>query len=240
MPVRRPQVDRVHLAQERQRVRRRRAPRPWPGTRGCPWAGSRRRIRGRDAGRRCRSARRAPRASASTVTSRAGRLAHLGHRVDERDLGRQERVRGDLDQFGGREVGDEQRDPGLQLTARRPARSIASAGADVTPNTSRSGCSVSCTRVAPRAGTPGSRRARPPSPAGASWPSAVRPARRRCRPARWTCRPPGRAGSGAGASASIQRLDVGQVRRVARRAAAGCRRRRSARRRTRPPPRRRW
>ena len=38
----------------------------------------------------------------------AGRLADLGHRVDEGDLRREEGVRGDLHEFGGREVGDEE------------------------------------------------------------------------------------------------------------------------------------
>jgi hypothetical protein len=39
----------------------------------------------------------------------AGDLAHLGHRVDEGDLGGQERVRGDLDQLRGGEVRDHHR-----------------------------------------------------------------------------------------------------------------------------------
>ena len=41
----------------------------------------------------------------------AGDLGDLGHRVDERDLGREERVRGDLDELGGGEVGDDERRP---------------------------------------------------------------------------------------------------------------------------------
>ena len=45
-----------------------------------------------------------PRASASKHHVAACRLAHLRHRVDEADLGRQERVCGDLDQFAGRDV----------------------------------------------------------------------------------------------------------------------------------------
>ncbi len=36
-----------------------------------------------------------------------GGLTQLGHRVDEGDLGGQERVRGDLDQLRGRQVGDD-------------------------------------------------------------------------------------------------------------------------------------
>ena len=39
----------------------------------------------------------------------AGGLADLGHRVDEGDLGGEERVGGDLDQLGGGEVGDDHR-----------------------------------------------------------------------------------------------------------------------------------
>jgi len=41
----------------------------------------------------------------------AGRLAHLSHRIDEADLGRQERVRGDLDQLGGGDVTSHDRGP---------------------------------------------------------------------------------------------------------------------------------
>ena len=40
----------------------------------------------------------------------AGGLADLGHGVDEGDLGREEGVRGDLDQLGGGEVGDQEGD----------------------------------------------------------------------------------------------------------------------------------
>ncbi len=43
---------------------------------------------------------------------RAGRLADLGHRVDEGDLGGQEGVGGGLHQLGGRVVGDQERHPG--------------------------------------------------------------------------------------------------------------------------------
>ena len=39
----------------------------------------------------------------------AGDLGDLGHRVDERDLGREERVGGDLHELGGRVVGDDER-----------------------------------------------------------------------------------------------------------------------------------
>ena len=44
----------------------------------------------------------------------ARRLADLSHGVDERDLGRQERVRRHLDQLGRLQVHDQQRDPGRQ------------------------------------------------------------------------------------------------------------------------------
>ena len=57
----------------------------------------------------------------------AGRLAQLGHRVDERDLGGEERVGGDLDQLGGRVVGD---DPGRALrhaVSHRPRRASSAA-----------------------------------------------------------------------------------------------------------------
>ena len=131
----------------------------------------------------------------------AGRLAHLGHRVDEADLGGQERVRGDLDQLGGGDVAADDRGAvgerdlvdllqDLQGAARSGCRRPAGRGA---------GCPRPRT---PRAGTPGSRpprRRRRPAPARAAAPRV--PAR--CRPARSTCRPPGRAWSAAGASESI-------------------------------------
>jgi len=40
-------------------------------------------------------------------------FAHLGHRVDERDLGGQEGVRRDLHQLGGGEIGDDHRRAGV-------------------------------------------------------------------------------------------------------------------------------
>lgn len=44
----------------------------------------------------------------------AGRVADLRHRVDERDLGREEGVRRDLDQLSGGGVGADVRDVGLE------------------------------------------------------------------------------------------------------------------------------
>ncbi len=75
----------------------------------------------------------------------AGRLAHLGHGVDERDLGGQEGVGGHLDQLGGREVRDEEGgalgdDRGVDL-----AQEISPRASECTPTTSRSGCRVSST-----------------------------------------------------------------------------------------------
>jgi hypothetical protein len=40
-------------------------------------------------------------------------FAYFGHRVDEGNLGCKEGIRGDLDQFGGGEIGDDDRGPGL-------------------------------------------------------------------------------------------------------------------------------
>ena len=58
-----------------------------------------------------------PRVHAHRVGQRgdvtAGLRADVGHRVDERHLGRQERVGGPLDQLGGDRVGGQQRDAGL-------------------------------------------------------------------------------------------------------------------------------
>jgi len=52
----------------------------------------------------------------------AGRLAHLGHRVDVRDLGGQERVRGDLHQLGRGEIRDQNRHSLIDHRAEDPAQ----------------------------------------------------------------------------------------------------------------------
>ena len=62
---------------------------------------------------------------------RAGHLADLGHRVDEGDLGGEERVRGDLDHLGGGRVGDQERDPRRQrLRIDLAERGLRAAGPD--------------------------------------------------------------------------------------------------------------
>ena len=82
----------------------------------------------RPASRNCRPIRTScPRASASTVTSAPAASQTLGDRVDERDLRRQERVRADLDQLGGRQVADDHGACPRRSDPRRPARSSASA-----------------------------------------------------------------------------------------------------------------
>ncbi len=126
----------------------------------------------------------------------AGRLAHLGHRVDEADLGGQERVGRGLDQLRGGEVAAHHRHP----VADRERVDLLQQGQGLR----RSGCRRPAGPAAacppprtPRAGTPGSRRPRP-RPRPAPGPAAAPPAPSRCRPARWTCPPPGSARSAAG------------------------------------------
>ncbi len=81
----------------------------------------------------------------------AGRLAHLGHRVDERDLGGQERVGGHLDQLGGGEVGDHDRhlavlgDGQVEHALVRRRTASRSAHSLFTPTTIRLGRSTSST-----------------------------------------------------------------------------------------------
>ena len=123
----------------------------------------------------------------------AGRLAQLGHRVDERDLGGQERVGGGLDQLGRGVVGDDQRRRRRPTIARvdlvEQRRAPSSPSSPVGQAVDQPvGVQGVLRRRSPRAGTPGSR------PASRRAPSR-RPARRaarRCRPARWTSRRPGR------------------------------------------------
>ena len=117
---------------------------------------------------------------------RAGGLAHLGHGVDERDLGGQERVGGDLHQLGGRVVGDDDRDAGVG--DRRVELAHRLLGPLRRRRRTRSGRAAGCPRPrSPRAGTPGSRPARRPR-RRARWRSGARRAGRRCRPGRSTCR----------------------------------------------------
>ncbi len=63
-----------------------------------------------------------PIASASCVDVRAAGLAHLGHGVDERDLGRQKGIRRGLDQLGGRVVGHDLRHAVRRAVPRTPRR----------------------------------------------------------------------------------------------------------------------
>ena len=129
----------------------------------------------------------------------------------KRDLGGQERVRRDLDQLGGGEVGHHDRRARPRSPARtRPAAS-ASAAADCTPNTSRSGCRVSSTAKPSRrnsgfqATSTSCRRGQRGRPA--------RTSAARCRPAPSTCPPPARAGSSSGAS--VENADSTYVRSAA-------------------------
>ena len=97
----------------------------------------------------------------------AGGLADLGHRVDEGDLGGEEGVRGDLDQLGGREVGDHER--GALGDRRRVHLAQQLLGPLGRARRPRSGPGAGCPpRRSPRAGTPGSRPARRPRRPGAS------------------------------------------------------------------------
>ena len=80
-----------------------------------------------------------PIASARSTTSAPVDLAHLGHRVDEGDLGGQEGVRGHLDQLGGREVGDHDRGAGVDQRRVDLAQHLLGAARSATPSTSRSG-----------------------------------------------------------------------------------------------------
>ena len=93
----------------------------------------------------------------------AGRLAHLRHRVDVGDLGRQERVRRDLDQLGGREVGGDNGYAGLDDWGERGGELLF--GPRPRRRRRRVGPAAGCPRRrSPRAGTRGSRRARRPDP----------------------------------------------------------------------------
>ena len=127
-----------------------------------------------------------PIASPSSVTSAPGRVAQLGHRVDEADLRGQVRVRRRLDQFRRGEVAHQPRNPGaqqrlvdgiqrgrhaaapprLRAQRRRPSRPARRTPAGPAPASPSPRC--------PAAGTPGSSRAARP---------AARPGcRRACRP----------------------------------------------------------
>ena len=160
----------------------------------------------------------------------AGRLAHLGHRVDERDLGGQEGVRGDLDQLGGREVGDHHRRAGLEHRRVTSRRRCSAPRRDSTPKTIRSGRRVSSTAKPSRRNSGFQASSTPRRRADSAQPRRQpgrgadrhrrladheRTGRRRC-----------------GASASNGGVDVAQVGGVLALLSAGCRRRRSARRRT--------
>ncbi len=141
---------RVDVAEQADdRLRRRVARRASRGRRGCPWAGSRRRSRGRATGTGGRCARRWPSASASRDHIGARRLADLRHGVDEGDLGGQEGVGGHLDQFGGLQVGRRARGCRFRAAGRRPrAAALPRPTREVTPKTRRSGRQGVLDRVA--------------------------------------------------------------------------------------------
>ena len=158
----------------------------------------------RRSGRRARSRRRA----ADDVG--AGRLAHLGHRVDERDLGGQERVRRGLDELGGGVVGDHDgraRRRAARRTPRPAARASALAGRPGDAVDQPVGVQRVLDRVAlaQELGVPGERDLRRRARR-----RACRRAGRRCRPGRWTCRRRASPGAGAGQRASTGGVDVGR------------------------------
>ena len=142
---------------------------------------------------------------------RAGRLADLGHGVDEGDLGGQERVGRDLHQLGGGEVGDDERDAGGERLRVHLAQDAPRPAPTATPTTSRSGCSVSCDgeALAQELRVPGQL---DPRPAGASSGQRARPDRGRARPARWTCPTIRQGRSRCGASAPIAARVAGRGR----------------------------
>ena len=122
----------------------------------------------------------------------AGGLAHLRHRVDEADLGGQERVRRGLDQLRGGEVAA---DDGRRLGQRDGVHlleDLQGAGA-LHPEHEpvRAKGVLDGEALAQELGVPGDldRRHRP-----APGPAAAAGAEGPCRPARSTCRPPGSAG----------------------------------------------
>ena len=126
----------------------------------------------------------------------AGRLAHLGHGVDEADLGGQERVGRDLDQLGGGDVAADHRHP----VADRDGVDLLQHGQTRAPSGCRrpAGPAAVCPPPrTPRAGTPGSTRPRRrPRPAPGLAAAAREPSR--CPPGRWTCPRPGSVRSAAG------------------------------------------
>ena len=128
---------------------------------------------------------------------RAGRVGHLGERVDEGDLRGQEGVRAALDQLRGRQVADDHRRYLRRSAAANTSRSRASAAADWTPNTRRSGCSVSSTPCASRRNS-GCQAISTASPGRGLGVEALLDQPSTYRPGRWTGRPPGSAGSAAG------------------------------------------
>ena len=147
-------------------------------------------------------------ASASGTDVGPGGLADLGDRVDERDLGGQERVGGDLDQLGGGQVGHQERHPARPAARRKPRAGSPRPGPSATPTTIRSGRIVSATACPSRRNS-GFQASSAAAPAGRAGPGARRRSRW-CRPGRWTSRRPGRAGSAA-APARRRRPEVGQV-----------------------------
>ena len=173
-----------------------------------------------------------PSASDSCGDVRVHHLAHLGHRVDERDLGGQERVGRDLDQLGGGEVGHHDRACRRRSPARTRPAATARPAPSATPKTSRSGCRVSSTAKPSRRNSGfqatstsvGRGRARRPArPSAAAVPAgtvdlpttSARPGQQRRQRAE-------------------RRLDVASGPPRSCPCAAACPRRRSARRRTRP------
>ena len=137
----------------------------------------------------------------------AGRLAELGHRVDEGDLGGEEGVGRDLDQLGGGAVGDDHGRAGGERGGVDLAQHRRSASPSAPGSRRRAGrgqgvldgvalaeeLGVPAARVAPRPST--SRAARPP----------------RCRPGRSTCRRRRRRGRGGAIRPSTAPLTIGEV-----------------------------
>ena len=143
----------------------------------------------------------------------AGRLAHLGHGVDERDLGCQEGVRGHLDELGRRVVHDHERDAGRRVAVGRPRARPSRPDRVAGSSPARAGPARGCPRSqSPRAGTRGSRRARRRL-RRAHGLAAARRAGPPSRSAPSTCRrrPPARRGAGRGRPPRRRGGDVGGV-----------------------------
>ena len=194
-----PQVDRVDLLEERQRL----AAAELLGARG-ERPDVLRQASAAEAHARVQEPPADPRVVADGVGERrdirTGRIGDLGHRVDEADLRGEERVRRDLHELGGGVVGD---DAGRARLDRRAVHVIEhGCRVLVARRRTRADRARACpSRRSPRAGTRGSRRARRAAPPRRGAPRAEPP----CRPARCSCPPRGRRRPGAAAARRTRR-----------------------------------